>query len=93
MVREATKFQNKENYDRGDLGSCFGYITGVLDMEYFLSSMTQGKVEYFCIPNDASGKRIVNSVIDGLEEHREVLSASAIPAVVAILSNSFPCSR
>ncbi len=90
--REVTKFQNKESYDRGGFGSCLGDICGVRDMEYFVSSMTQSKMEYFCIPDDASGKRIVNTVIDGLEKHREVLSASAIPAVVAILSNSFPCS-
>ncbi len=84
--------RDKERTASHEAGRCFGFISGVTDLHDILISEGIVKPSY-CPPGNVSLIRMVNVVVEYLQQHPEDLHYSASSLVMAAYADAFPCAR
>ena len=75
-----------------DAGRCFGFLSGVADLYDIMTSEGLVKPSY-CPPVNVSLIRMINVVVNYLQQHPEDLHYSASSLVMAAYADAFPCAR
>jgi hypothetical protein len=96
QLQEACKAVTDDNTPPIRLGTCLGFVRGVVDTQAMWEVVAQVDKSYpkvhSCVPKEVEMKQTVQVVLKFLDDHPERLHEPAVILVLEALHNAFPCS-
>lgn len=77
--------------DAGDLGYCFGFISGIVDLNAMDEDILKKPSHAWCIPSSVSPTQLAKVVLKYGNDHPEELHFPGVVVVASALVVSFPC--
>ncbi len=74
------------------IGSCLGFLNGVIDMATIAREESPKTAQFFCIPRTVTGAQLAKVFVKYSDNHPEQLHLPAAVIVVLSFKDAFPCS-
>jgi hypothetical protein len=79
--------------DAMDVGTCLGFISGVVDLNTMDLDILKKPIHTWCVPDGVTTTQLAKVVVKYGNDHPEELHYPGVMVVVGALVGAFPCSH